>query len=306
MYRTIPLITRTDGMAGRVKHAVVASEDRVPVYDWERGAVVDEVLLMSGAKLPAQVPLQLDHARGTNAMIGSGRSLRIEGQTVAAQLHFSSGDSESDRTWQLVSGGHLKTLSIGYSIQQAEILRPGETKTIFGRVFSAGATALRVVTNWILREISVTPFPADASAGIRSRSSHFPKGPVPMFSSRVVPSNPTAAKIVDALQPELQRNDMRLSELCRAGFTYQGIAPPENSFDLCRDGVSNPAISAAIGALFESQILRRFETAEDSTRGLRVELPVSNFLPRELLTNEGGTRLEPVPRGGEAHMPIRV
>ena len=88
-----------------------------------------------------------------------------------------------------------------------------------------------------------------------------------MFSTRVVPSNPTAAKIVQAIEPALQRGDMKLSELCRAGFQFQGLTPPENSFDLCRDGVSNPAIGAAIGTMFESAILQRFETATDSTKG---------------------------------------
>ena len=41
---------------------VLATEGRVPVWDWERG-MIDEILLMSGCSFPEQDPLLDAHSR---------------------------------------------------------------------------------------------------------------------------------------------------------------------------------------------------------------------------------------------------
>ena len=69
---------------------VLATEGRVPVWDWERG-MIDEILLMSGCSFPEQVPLLDAHSRcSIEDQLGSLRGLRVEGESLLATAHFSS------------------------------------------------------------------------------------------------------------------------------------------------------------------------------------------------------------------------
>lgn len=158
---------RTFNAETRTVTATISTEAPARVYDWRSGEVVDEVLLASGAKLPAsrQVPLLDDHERGgSNSVIGSARNIRTENGELVADLNFSSAE-EAKGPMLRVAEGHLTDVSIGYRVLQADKLGPNETK-IYGGKSLAGP--MRVATSWELLETSTTPIGADRFAKMRS------------------------------------------------------------------------------------------------------------------------------------------
>ncbi|MGA1846774.1 HK97 family phage prohead protease [Deferribacter abyssi] len=142
----------------------MATEAPVPVFDWERFEVVDEILLMDGLKLPdnGQVPLLDTHSKyDTSTVIGSVRNLRIEGDKVLGRSVFS---SLADDVFTKVKEGHLTDVSAGYRVNKAVWIPEGESQVINGRTFEG---PVKVVTDWVLREVSVVPIGADEFAKVR-------------------------------------------------------------------------------------------------------------------------------------------
>src|SRR5690349_15549195 len=70
--------SEADKAAGSIP-VVLATESPVRVYDKVRRKVVNEILLMSGAELPRQIPMQDDHEDKTAGVIGSIRGFAIVG-----------------------------------------------------------------------------------------------------------------------------------------------------------------------------------------------------------------------------------
>ena len=144
---------------------VLATEGRVPVWDWERG-MIDEILLMSGCSFPEQVPLLDAHSRcSIEDQLGSLRGLRVEGESLLATAHFSSTAGDAFRK---VAEGHLTDISVGYSVDESYWIPEGETGFVgeSGRSF---AGPVRVVSKWTVREGSLTPIGADDAAKARSQ-----------------------------------------------------------------------------------------------------------------------------------------
>ena len=88
------------------------------------------------------------------ARIGSVEDVRIAGGRLRGTLRFAKTE-RADEIFRLVADGHLRGVSIGYQVVQAQ--RDGET--------DEGLPLFRV-TRWRLLESSVTPLPADNAAGI--------------------------------------------------------------------------------------------------------------------------------------------
>lgn len=75
--------------AARSVGVVLATERPAQVFDWERG-VVNEVLLMSGADYPEQVPFLDSHNRySVENQLGSLRGLSVNGAELHATAFFS-------------------------------------------------------------------------------------------------------------------------------------------------------------------------------------------------------------------------
>lgn len=150
--------------AARTVGVVLATEAPAHVWDWERGSV-EEVLLMSGADFPAQVPFLDSHNRySVENQLGSLRDLRVEGPELHATAFFSETGRAAD-AFVKVREGHLTDLSVGYAIDDAVWIPDGETAFVDGRTFTG---PLRVVRKWRVKEGSLTPIGADEQAKIRS------------------------------------------------------------------------------------------------------------------------------------------
>lgn len=149
----------------RLIKATVATESPVPMPDFSRGEMVDEVLLMSGADLPGRVPLLNSHNRSDVAdVLGSVSGFRVEGGQLVAAVKFADTQAADD-AFRLAADGHLSDLSVGYRVMQKTYIRDGESKVVAGRSFNG---PVNVVTAFAIREVSVTPLGADASAKFRS------------------------------------------------------------------------------------------------------------------------------------------
>lgn len=168
-FRELSLRASTLDVEGRSIQAVVATENPVPMPDWQRMEMVPEVLLMSGAEFPRsrQVPLLDSHSRySVGQQLGSARDLSVDGSQMIGRMTFSS-TAESEFT--KVREGHVTDVSVGYEVLKRSYIPEGKTKTIAGREFSG---PMNLVTKWRVREVSITPIGADQQAKMRGLSSH--------------------------------------------------------------------------------------------------------------------------------------
>lgn len=145
----------------RAVPVIAATENPVPMPDWERMEMVPEVLLMSGCELPKdrRLPLLNSHDRWNNeSVIGSGVNVRIEGGQLEATAEVS---STAEKQWTLIKEGHLRDLSAGYHVTERKYVPKGKTETIGGKSFTG---PVNVATRWRPFEISFTPIGADEQA----------------------------------------------------------------------------------------------------------------------------------------------
>lgn len=155
----------------RSVEVIGATETPAQVYDWQRGQVVNEVLLMSGLEIPSnrQIPLIDSHMRySTNAVLGSYREMAIEGDKLVGRAFFSA-VPEAESPYIKVREGHLTDFSIGYRVIDSEWVPAGETRKIKGRSFKG---PVKVTTRFRAKELSVVPIGADEQAKARAELSH--------------------------------------------------------------------------------------------------------------------------------------
>lgn len=152
---------------------VLATETPATVWDWERG-VIQEVLLMSGAEFPAQVPLLDSHSRySVESQLGSLRDISVAGSELLATAFLANVRAALD-AFAKIQDGHLTDISVGYRILDTVWIPKDETALIDGREFSG---PLRVVRKWQVKEGSLTPIGADEQAKIRSAAEALHKNP---------------------------------------------------------------------------------------------------------------------------------
>lgn len=157
----------------------LATENPVTVYDWQRDALVQEVLLMDGMVLPdnGQVPLLDCHNRWScESQLGSVADFQAamngEVRALDGLLRFAA-DEPAQRIRQKVLDGHLTDGSAGYRVLKSLWIPEGTTAVIRGRSFDG---PVKVSTAWSIREFSLTPIGADSLAkkrtvGLRSQAS---------------------------------------------------------------------------------------------------------------------------------------
>lgn len=171
--RAYALRAETFNAEQRSVEAVIATETPAQVVDWERFEVIDEVLRMDGAVLPKnrQIPFLDAHSRWSAAdVLGSTRELRVEGETLVGRNFFSSAPSAQEAATK-VREGHITDNSIGYRVLASVTLEPNTESTVNGKLYRAGARALRIATQWEVRENSLVPIGADSLA--KMRAAHF-------------------------------------------------------------------------------------------------------------------------------------
>jgi phage head maturation protease len=140
----------------------------MPDYSRKGAPLIPEVLLMSGADLPADRTVSLldTHERGSiNAIKGSFINLRTENGQLVGDVRVSSAEPAIKTK---VDEGDIKSLSVGYRIASKRYIPEGKTETIEGRSFIG---PMNIVDRWRVAEVSLVAIPADKLARIRSE--HF-------------------------------------------------------------------------------------------------------------------------------------
>lgn len=153
----------------RSVEAVAATEAPVMMPDWQRGEMVPEVLLMSGLRIPGDKTLPLQDSHRISSVfftLGSFVNLRIENREYVGTATFSE-DDDGEKAFKKVSGGHVKSFSVGYEVYASTYIGENETQNIGGQSFTG---PMRVVTDWEAYEVSLTAFPADKGAQARSEA----------------------------------------------------------------------------------------------------------------------------------------
>lgn len=263
----------------RTKHATVATDALVSVFDRRTGKLVREALSMDGLVTPDTVPLLVDHEHSTRSTVGSVTRFDVQGNRLEADLVFASGVPLADEIWPLVDQRHLSSVSIGYRIYDSVDVPPGRTQSVSGRSYTGPC---RVVTRWGVHEVSVVPIPADHNARIRSAHHSIAK------DSQTMPTT------VDRDIRQLTFHDY-----ARAYLSSHAHATPENDRDLVREfaGVGG---WEDLDARISTWLLHGYNASADSLAGIVQEIPLPNYLTHQLAGV--GTPAAPlvVGRGGQA------
>lgn len=170
--RAAALVPSTLNDKSRSVRCTLASEAQVPVYDWQSGRVVLEVLVVSGCQYEDQTPLLRDHNQySVTSILGSITEVTAERDELVGLLTFGEDlDDTAEAIWKRVKQGHLRKVSVGYGYTRKDFttIPAGRTADIAGRSWTAPDDRdLRVVTRWKLREVSVVVIPADDRAQMR-------------------------------------------------------------------------------------------------------------------------------------------
>lgn len=142
----------------------VASTERA-VMTWAG----PEVLRMKGVKLKRfkKNPVVLDsHNRfSLDAVIGKAE-VTVEGRELVASITYAPG-ARGDHAWELVKGGFVRAVSIGYQVNRAKV-RKIEAGEFDGTGEARVEGPALIVNDWELLEVSNVPIPADEEAVRRS------------------------------------------------------------------------------------------------------------------------------------------
>lgn len=261
---------------GRSVEAVIATEDRVKVIDWERYEVIEEILRMDGLTLPAadQVPLLDTHNRfSVQSQMGSTRNFRIDGKKLIARNFYSSSQA-SEHAWTLCREGHLTDNSVGYRVHSAVRIEAGKTQDLNGVRYTAAPTmALRIATEWEIRENSICPIGADPAA--KNRQHHNSPVTGQTFNQR---KEPTMDKFKEWLQARGLEYDS-LSEDARTALKkdFEAQTAPPTRTDAA--DATPPAAAPAEGTLTAQQARQMADEA--AQRAVAAELTRQNSIRTE-------------------------
>jgi len=151
--RSAPFAPSTWNAEARTVEAVISTGADVQRID-ARGPYIERLDLSSvDPTALVGLPVQVNHETTTKATVGVIAAARHEGAALVATIRFSAAEDARD-TVTKVAEGVLRGVSIGYAPQNIR-----ET-TEAGRRIRTAAPAIR--------EVSLTPIPADSASHIRS------------------------------------------------------------------------------------------------------------------------------------------
>ena len=146
----------------RTVRGVIATEQPVVEFDWDRWEWIPRVLLASGAEWPTQIPLLDTHVRWSIAtQVGSIRAIEVVDRSVEGTLHFS---SRSEDAYTKVREGHVTDLSVGFLVLEQIHVPEGQKQTIDGRTFEG---PINVAVRWKALEASLCSIGADDQCKLR-------------------------------------------------------------------------------------------------------------------------------------------
>lgn len=168
LYRAVPVSVRGIDSEKRQATFVASTENPVDTF-WGR-----EVLRMGGVDLTRFQGggpfLDAHDGSSIDNVLGSGEA-KVVGRELEFVANFDT-EGKGARAWGLVQRGHVRTVSIGYRIDPASVLRLKE-----GQSDGEGPAQVRgpanVVRRWELLEVSLVPVPADRDAQLRAASNPY-------------------------------------------------------------------------------------------------------------------------------------
>lgn len=143
----------------------LATEMPVPVLDFQRMEVVNEVLRMDGLKLPSQIPLLDSHdINSARSVVGSIRDFERKDGELHASAYFAS-NASGQALFDLYREGHLTDFSIGATRDQKTFVERGQTYDLNGQILDG---PVRIVEQATVREGSAVAMGADENAKAHS------------------------------------------------------------------------------------------------------------------------------------------
>lgn len=231
-----------------------ATEAPVNTFDWERGMVLPEVLLMSGCIMPGnrQVPLLDAHSRHSTAnVIGSFRDMRIERGELVGRAVYSS-TAVADDAFTKTREGHLTDYSVGYRVEESRFIPDGATEVVDGREWKG---PMKLATKWKVREMSACPIGADENAKARAATAQ-PENKAKENENMSTETQTrglsnestnlqTQAVDLDAVRAEAVRAEhARITEI--DAMCSRADVPAEKKAELIKPGVTVDAARAAV------------------------------------------------------------
>ncbi len=164
--RTLVFRSATADAEGRSIETVIATENPIARFDYQRGEVIQEVLRMDGVKYRGdrkQVPIVDSHAGYTTRNVfGSVREIRVDGSELIGRAFFASDDDSQD-AFGKVKDGHITDFSI--TAQPLEVVRVER-----GETFKGVAGPAEVITSWTPIDASLVATGADETSTVRQRA----------------------------------------------------------------------------------------------------------------------------------------
>lgn len=165
--RQLPVVPQTYDAENKSVHVIATTEDRVTVWDWDRG-IIEEILSIDGLILPesGQVPVLDSHNRGSiNDILGVAKDFQKKPPALEADVYFDP-SAEGQKAAMKVQAGSLTDFSVGYIVTDSVWINENETQAINGKEYQG---PVRVVRKWDLLELSATPIGADPKAKARDK-----------------------------------------------------------------------------------------------------------------------------------------
>jgi HK97 family phage major capsid protein len=199
--RALPITPASYTADNHSVQAVALTENPVQVIDWERYALISEVILIDGVELPAnnQVPLLDSHDRySVESVLGSVRDFEKKPGELLCRIYFSQAEEGASAETK-VAEGHVTDLSAGYKPLEKVWIPENTTQIVAGRTFTG---PLQVCTRTLVKEVSLTPIGADEFSKVRSAAINPTVREV--LVSRGMKPDATEREAIEFLQAELQ------------------------------------------------------------------------------------------------------
>ncbi|MCP4747985.1 MAG: hypothetical protein GY874_17885 [Desulfobacteraceae bacterium] len=156
--------------SNRSVEVVGATQTPALVWDPKRYEAVEEVLLMSGCRIPKgkKIPLTIEHGRSAEAVIGSFQEMKTEGEKLTGRVSFSS-SSDAEPYHLKVKEGHLERFSVYYPSagRKSVYIAKDQSATIEGKTYHG---PLLVTKSWTPTALGLVLFAADDNAKARSQT----------------------------------------------------------------------------------------------------------------------------------------
>ncbi|MEK6684438.1 MAG: HK97 family phage prohead protease [Nitrospirota bacterium] len=206
-----------------------------------------EYMRMSGARLNRfrKNPVVLDtHNRYEAGAIIGKATVKIEDKKLLAEITFAQTD-RAEEIWQLVQGGFLKALSIGYmpDASKTKMLEAGDTDGEGEDMITGPAS---IVRQWELYEISVVPVPADAEA-LRRSSGNPDLWPLVISMAHTIERQNSAERKVEMENEKTEAEKLKEAEAAKIEQSKQSADVRTLEFETARAAAIHALVPRSLG-----------------------------------------------------------